>query len=303
MTAHATIEAKQHRSASSAIRVSCDRELPLDRFQLMGVLNVTPDSFSDGGRFADMQVATARALHMADEGASIIDVGGESTRPGAARIATDEQIARVIPVITAVRERSDVLISIDTTRSEVARAALDAGANIINDVAAGDESDDMFALAAERGCGLVLMHRRLPPDKDSFSDKYDRPPRFANVVVEVRDWLLQRVERANAAGVSQGQIVIDPGLGFGKSVEQNYELIAGARQLMEAGFPVLCAASRKSFIGAVSGEAQPDRRVPGSLAIAVMMYERGVRLFRVHDVAEHRQALAAVEAVSGASQE
>jgi len=285
----------------AAWRIADDRELPLDQPQLMGVLNVTPDSFSDGGLHVDPARAVDHALKMVEHGASVIDIGGESTRPGAQRIDADEQQRRVLPVVEALRKQSDVLISIDTTRAAVAAAALDAGANIINDVSAAEEDDAMLALAAQRNCGLVLMHRLRPPDADQFSDRYDTPPSYDDVVTTVRDYLVQRATMAQQAGVSASSIVIDPGLGFGKTVEQNFELIRRADAFLTTGYAVLSAASRKSFIGRVSGVDEPTERVFGTVAVSIAHYLAGIRLFRVHDVAAHRQALAVAAAIGGSA--
>ncbi len=279
-------------------RIAPERELALDRPTLMGILNITPDSFSDGGRYADVNAAVDAALDMVNEGAAIIDIGGESTRPGAQRIKPDEQRRRVVPVIEALRRVSDVAISADTTQSEVAQAALDAGANIINDVAAGTEDDRLMQLAADRGCGVILMHRLRPPDRDSFSTSYSESasPVYADVVADVGAFLEERAVAAQGKGVDAASIVIDPGLGFGKTVAQNCELIARIDELADCGYPVLCAASRKSFLDP-SRSIEPHRRVAGSIAAAVAMYMRGVRMYRVHDVAAHRQALAVAAAI------
>lgn len=282
-------------------QISPERVLTLDEPRILGVMNLTPDSFSDGGLHCGTEDAVAHALRMIEDGACIIDVGGESTRPGAERISAAEQIDRTIGVIEAIAARSEVLISIDTTLSEVAGAALDAGASIINDVSAGREDDRMLKLAASRGCGLILMHRLLAPEKDQFSDRYEKPPEYGDVVADVCEFLLQRVAAAIAAGVDQRAIVIDPGLGFGKSVRQNYELIERIGELAATGHPVLSAASRKSFIGSISGAARPADRVAGSVAISVAHWLAGVRLFRVHDVAAHREALAVAAAIRPAA--
>lgn len=265
--------------------------------RIIGIINVTPDSFSDGGTVTSPKDAAAVAVRMVEEGAHMLDVGGESTRPGASRISVIEQINRVAPAIAAIRAAVEVPISIDTTRSEVAEAALDAGADVINDVSAGQEGDAMFALAAARKCGLILMHRLAPPDEDSYSDRYQTPPEYEDVITSVVDFLRERAQLAMHLGVSRDAIVIDPGLGFGKTVAQNYELITRAADLACLGFPVLCAASRKSFIGCVTGESKPRERVAGSVAAALAMFAEGVRLFRVHDVAAHRQALAVAETI------
>ncbi len=296
-----SIPARQTESLAHATtwRIAADRELLLDQPRLIGILNVTPDSFSDGGQFADDAEAVEHALAMIEAGACIIDIGGESTRPGATRIGAAEQCHRVIPVIEALRSQSDVLISIDTTLADVARPALDAGANIINDVSAAREDATMLALAARSKCGLILMHRLHAPAQDNYSDQYDAPPEYdnENVTATVREFLVHAAERARSAGVDPANICIDPGLGFGKTVAQNYELLSAAEIFLCTGFPVLCAASRKSFIGAASGITDPALRVHGSVAIAVAQYLAGVRLFRVHDVAAHQQALAIASAI------
>lgn len=285
----------------STWRVGADVHLTLDRPRIMGILNVTPDSFFDGGKYAGAQQAVDAALGMHDEGASIIDVGGESTRPGASSVAAGEQIQRTIPVIAGIRAgggAEELLISIDTTSSEVARAALDAGANIINDVSAGDDDARMFTLAAERQCGIILMHRLTVPRRDSFSTHYSISPDYGgDVVGVVREFLARRCDEALQAGVPASSIVIDPGLGFGKSVEQNFELAGRIQELSELGYLVLSAASRKSFVGGPSGADHPANRLPGSLAISMAHYLAGVRLFRVHDVAAHRQALSVAASI------
>lgn len=282
---------------ASTWRISPDRTLSLDLPHLMGVLNVTPDSFSDGGDHLDPTLAVDAALRMIADGASIIDIGGESTRPGAQRVDAEEQKRRTLPVIEQLRAKTDVPISIDTTLASVARAALDAGATIINDVAAGREDGAILELAAERGCGLILMHRRARPEADSFSHEYRDKPRYDDVVEEVAAFLRERAEAVQRAGLAAECICLDPGLGFGKTVEQNFELIAHMDALCALGYPVLCAASRKSFIGAVTDVESPADRVIGSTAVSVSCLQSGVRLFRVHDVAAHREAIAVAEAI------
>jgi len=262
---------------------------------LVGVLNVTPDSFSDGGRFVDLGRALDHGRALARAGATIVDVGAESTRPGAEPVEPVEQVRRAIPVIERLAEGPGApLISIDTTSSVVARAALGAGATIVNDVSAGLDDPAILEVAASAGAGLVLMHRLRRPAVDAYSDRYsgrDRP-RYADVVAEVAAWLTGRIEAAAAAGVIREAIAVDPGLGFGKTVEQNLALIRGVGRLVGLGRPVFAGASRKSFIGAVTGESEPARRDPGSWAAAVALARGGARLIRVHDVAGHRQALA-----------
>lgn len=276
-----------------------DRQLTLDQPRLMAIVNATPDSFSDGGEHLDPIAAIDYAKQCLDEGAAIVDVGGESTRPGALRIDAAEQRRRVLPIVQGVAALDEAIISVDTTRAAVARAAIDAGAHIINDVSAGMEDPEMFRLAADSGAGLILMHRLRPPDADSYSDQYAAPPRYDDVVAEVKAWLLDRARDAMAAGVNREQIVLDPGLGFGKTVEQNFEIIARVSEWRSMGFAILSAASRKSFVGRASGVEEPAARVAGSVAISVHQYLGGVRLFRVHDVAAHRQALDVVERIGG----
>ena len=283
--------------AATHWRIGCERELDLSTPQIMGILNVTPDSFSDGGLHESMEQAVAHADRMIAEGATLIDIGGESTRPGAERIDASVQCDRVLPVITEIVLRHDVPISIDTTRAEVASAALDAGASIINDVSAGREDADMLPLAAERGCGLVLMHRLRPPGEDCWSDAYEHDPDYGgDVVVAVRDWLLARAGVVEAAGVDRASICLDPGLGFGKSVAQNWQLVERFAAMVETGYPILAAASRKSFIGAATGVTSPADRGAGSAAVTVLQVAAGARLLRVHDVALH--VAAAVQSMS-----
>lgn len=274
-----------------------DRVVSLDPFAIMGVVNVTPDSFSDGGQFTGPEEAAQFALQLVEEGATVIDIGGESTRPGAARVDAEEQVRRVVPVIARVRSRSGVAITVDTTSAAVAEAALEAGADAVNDVSAGCEDPAMFALVARRGAGLVLMHRLAPPGEDSYSDRYAEPPIYDDVVREVASFLLMRAEVAMAAGVARESIVLDPGLGFGKSVAQNYELLARTSELVALGMPVLVGASRKSFLGAVSGRADPEQRIIGSVVAAVAAYGGGARIIRAHDVGAHREALLVAHAV------
>jgi dihydropteroate synthase len=312
----------QESSPARSWRIGPGKELTLDQPRIMGILNVTPDSFSDGGAFISNVDAIDHGVQLAIDGACIIDVGGESTRPGARSVPPAEQIRRVIPVIRGLAHRLNiecgrrgpatrvdgqvqVYLSIDTTNATVAEAALKSGATIINDVSAGRGDAKMLPLAAARRCGLILMHRLLSPQEDSFSDQYPKAPDYApNVVAAVREFLCQRVQAALAAGVDPASIVIDPGLGFGKSVEQNYELVGRIGELCALGYPVLSAASRKSFIGAATGVQRPAARVAGSTAVSVMHWLGGVRLFRVHDVSAHREALAvAVMARDGTTDE
>jgi dihydropteroate synthase len=276
-------------------RLSPRAVLQLDRPIVMGILNVTPDSFSDGGRLATPQALAAAAHAMIQSGADILDLGAESTRPGAPRISETEQLARILPAVAALRAVSpDIPITIDTTLEPVARAALDAGADAINDVSAGTDSDDaMLHLAAERRCGLVLMHRLKPPPADSYSDAYAAAPHYGDVVRDVSEFLAARAQAALAAGVPRECIVLDPGLGFGKSVQHNLDLIAGTPTLAALGFPILSGLSRKSFVGRVSlgRDSTPLERLPGTLALSVTHLAAGASIFRVHDIPEHRAAL------------
>ncbi|MEM1098278.1 MAG: dihydropteroate synthase [Planctomycetota bacterium] len=271
--------------------------LTLDRPRLMGVLNVTPDSFSDGGRFDRLDAAVGHARQMAREGASIIDVGGESTRPGAARVSIDEQVRRVVPVVSAVRAMLDaegfagVVISVDTTRVAVAEAALDAGAEVLNDVSGGTEGlaereGGLPALAAAYGVPLVLMHMRGQP-----SDMQDQPT-YDDVVSEVGDYLDTAAEAAEAVGLAPSQIVLDPGIGFGKSLEHNLALLAHLDRLVgrqrAAGRNVLIGTSRKSMFAKLDPTMEkPDERLPGTLATTTLAVAAGCRLIRVHDVRQN----------------
>lgn len=251
---------------------------------IMGILNVTPDSFSDGGLYLDIEEAVARGLEMAGQGADIVDVGGESTRPGSEGVSEAEELERVLPVISALKERSDVLISIDTVHPSVARAALDAGAGMINDVSTLRHGAGLAEVAAASGAWLVIMHSRKQPRNMQQDISY------TDVVVEVRDELLAAVGRAEAAGVASERIWIDPGIGFAKTAEQCVELIARADELVQTGYPVMVGPSRKSFIGALTG-APVGERIGGTAAAVTTAVLGGVRGLRVHDVDVMRQAV------------
>lgn len=260
----------------------------------MGVLNVTPDSFSDGGRFLEPAAAVAQGLELAREGAAIIDVGGESTRPGAEPVGEAEELRRVVPVIEGLRAAGvDAQISIDTSKAAVARAAIDAGASLVNDVSAFRHDPEMAALVAERGVDCCLMHMRGEPRTMQVEPRYD------DVVGEVRDFLSQRAEFAIAAGIEPARIILDPGIGFGKAVEHNLALLGRIEELVAIGFPILVGTSRKSFLGRITGRPT-DGRVAATVATCVMAFERGATHFRVHDVAPVADALAVAAAtVSG----
>ncbi|MBK1718393.1 dihydropteroate synthase [Thiocystis violacea] len=253
---------------------------------IMGILNLTPDSFSDGGRYGDPDSALRQALAMLDQGADIIDIGGESTRPGSRPVPPEEQELRVLEVIRRIRERvpSEIPISIDTTLALVARAALDAGASWINDTSAGLDDPAMLPLAAERDVPIVLMHRPGLPETMQLD------PRYSDVVTEVRDHLAARVEAALTAGVRESRILIDPGIGFGKLVEHNLALLAGLGRLASLGFPLLLGTSRKRFMGTICGGVEPTELMPATCATTSLGVMAGVQVFRVHDVAGNRQA-------------
>ena len=274
-----------------------DRVLDLEaRGEIMGILNVTPDSFSDGGRFVDVGAATAHALVMLDEGAGIIDIGGESTRPGADEVKADEEIRRVIPVIEAIREaRPEALVSIDTSKADVARAAVDAGARIINDVTGGLGDLDMIATMAETGAGVVLMHMQGTP-RTMQAD-----PHYEDVVAEVRAFFEERYHTATAAGIGPETIAFDPGIGFGKTVDHNLALIRHLDSLVVASRPLLLGVSKKSFIGKLLGSDRLEDRARPTVALTAYGREKGVPLHRVHDVKPNVEALRMTEAILGLS--
>jgi dihydropteroate synthase len=259
-------------------------DFPRDRALVMGILNVTPDSFSDGGRFIDPAAAADRALALAADNADIIDIGGESTRPGAAPVPADEEMRRVLPVIQAVRRQSAVPISIDTSKAAVARAALDAGAFMLNDVTAGLGDAEMLPLAARSGAAIVLMHMKGEPRT------MQKDPVYGDVVAEVTQFLRARASAAEAAGVARENIVIDPGIGFGKTKDHNRAIIAGLPALVKLGYPVMLGHSRKAFIGAALDLAV-DQRLEGTLAVTAVAALAGVRIVRVHDVKENARVV------------
>jgi dihydropteroate synthase len=264
---------------------SDDVTLDLSRPIIVGIANITPDSFSDGGRLEDVDVAVAHVLQMVSEGADLIDVGGESTRPGAAPVDVDEQIRRVVPVIERLAGEIDVPLSIDTTRRPVAEAALNAGAAMLNDVSAGLDDPGMLDLAAERGVPIILMHRH------GTSASMQEAPRYADVVDEVCTFLVQRRDRAvEQHGVDPARIVLDPGIGFGKTTEHNLRILTNLQAFVELGCPVMLGTSRKRFLGEISDLGDPADRVAGTVATTVMGVMAGVQMFRVHDVAANRQA-------------
>ncbi len=261
---------------------------------LIGILNVTPDSFSDGGDYLDPERAAARAAAMLDEGAQVIDIGGESTRPGSEPVEPEAELRRVVPVVRRIlQERPGAVISVDTYRASTAEAALEAGAVIVNDVSALRGDPDMARLVADAGCYVVLMHMRGEP-KTMQDD-----PRYGDVVREVRDFLRERAEYAAAAGVDPQRVIVDPGIGFGKTREHNLALLRDLAEISALGFPVLVGTSRKRFIGSITGVEEPKDRIFGTVATTVLAYERGATLFRVHDVRANREALAVARSVAG----
>lgn len=268
------------------------RTLDLSQPVVMGVLNVTPDSFSDGGRFLGRDEALRRARALVAEGAAIVDVGGESTRPGAEPVSVQEELDRVLPVIEGIRGELDAAISVDTSKPEVMREAVAAGADLINDVCALSRPGALEA-AAGLDAAVCLMHMQGEPRTMQADPRYD------DVVAEVTEFLLARARACEAAGIGRGRIVLDPGFGFGKTVAHNLQLLAGLPALCAAGYPVLAGLSRKSMLAALTGRPV-EERMPGSIVLAALAAERGAHIIRAHDVAETRDALAIVAALAGA---
>ncbi|MGZ4110609.1 MAG: dihydropteroate synthase [Actinomycetota bacterium] len=265
-----------------------------DRTLIMGVLNVTPDSFSDGGRFLGERAAVDRGLAMADEGADIVDVGGESTRPGSEAVQVSEEMERIVPVIERLAAHLPVPISVDTRRAEVARAALDAGAVIVNDVSAGRDPE-MFDVVRDRRAGYVLMHMLGEP-KTMQED-----PRYDDVVAEVTEYLRERIEAAGLAGIDTERVAIDPGIGFGKNVEHNLSLLRHVEAFTALDRPVVYGPSRKRFIGSLLGGADENERLEGTLGTVSWLATRGAHAVRVHDVLEVHRALTLVDAIARAT--
>ncbi|WP_296639461.1 dihydropteroate synthase [Roseinatronobacter sp.] len=266
--------------------------LELTRPRIMGIVNVTPDSFSDGGRFDSQASAVAHALRLLAEGADILDIGGESTRPGAVEVAVADEIARTAPVIAALRDAGmRAPISIDTRKAEVARAALAAGADIVNDVSALTWDRDMAPLVAEAGVPVCLMHAQGTPQT------MQKDPKYNDVRFDVHDWLMAAMARAEAAGIDRARIILDPGIGFGKTVAHNLALLAHLALLHGSGCAILLGASRKRFIGVIGGVDQAGERLGGSLAVALQGAAQGAHILRVHDVSETRQALSLWQAL------
>ena len=259
---------------------------------VVGILNVTPDSFSDGGDFLDPEAAALRAAAMLDEGAGMLDVGGESTRPGSDPVSQEEEIRRVVPVIERILSvRPEAVISVDTYRSGTATAALEAGASLVNDVTAIRGDPRMASVIQEAGCPVILMHMQGEPKT------MQKDPHYKDVVREVRDFLAERAEYAVAAGVRPEHIIVDPGIGFGKNLEHNLDLLNNLGAIVDLGLPVLIGVSRKRFMERITGVQEAKARVSGTVAASVLAYERGATFFRVHDVRANREALAVAEAV------
>lgn len=253
--------------------------------QIMGILNVTPDSFSDGGRYEGKEQLQARIEELLADGADIIDVGGESTRPGSEPVSEEEELARVLPAITAIRRISTVPISVDTTKAEVARQALAAGADIINDISGLEADADMAAVVHKARARVVIMHMQGQPRTMQQAPHYD------DVVAEVNAYLARRIERLEEQGIGRGSIIVDPGLGFGKTVEHNLSLLRNLHSLRQHGCPVLIGHSRKSFLGAITQVKEPGERDVATALISAFCAGQGMDILRVHNVAATRQAL------------
>jgi dihydropteroate synthase len=260
------------------------------RAWIMGIVNVTPDSFSDGGLYLDPGGAVEHGLALFEDGADIIDIGGESSRPGSESVPAAEELRRILPVITGLRARTSGLISVDTSKVEVAEAALDAGADIINDISSFRLDPRVLVLAARRGAGFILMHMQGVPKTMQVQ------PRYGDVVAEVKAFLAERIDVAEAYGLPRESIVVDPGIGFGKNHPDNLALLAGLRALAELGRPVLVGVSRKSFIGKIL-DAPPQDRLEGTIAAAVMSLVNGARILRVHDVRAVKRAVRVAEEI------
>ncbi len=267
--------------------------LTWDRPRLMGILNVTPDSFSDGGLFLAPDAALRQARRLCDDGADLLDIGGESTRPGAAEVAADEEAARTVPIIETLASELSVPISIDTRKAAVGRAALAAGARMLNDVSALTFDPRMAALAAESAAPICLMHARGDPATMQKDPSYD------NVLLDVYDFLEKRLVAAETQGIPRAHVIVDPGIGFGKTAAHNLALIRGIGLFHGLGCVLLLGASRKRFIGAIGGAVEARARAPGSIAVALEAVSQGVQILRVHDMAETKQALRLHEAITG----
>jgi dihydropteroate synthase len=269
-----------------------DRTFDLSRQGLiMGVLNITPDSFSDGGEFFAVDRAVEHGLGMAAEGAHIVDVGGESTRPGSEAITAEEELRRVIPVIGQLRRKGEVIISIDTSKAEVASAAIRAGASIVNDVTGGRNDEKMMPLIAENKSAFIIMHMQGTPQTMQIA------PQYTNVVSEIADFFRQQYARAIGYNIDPMAIAFDPGIGFGKTLEHNLELLAQLERLRACDRPIVIGVSRKSFLGKLINSAQVSDRLAPAVALTSLLRARGADVFRVHDVKENVNALKVTEAI------
>jgi dihydropteroate synthase len=267
------------------------RQIHLTRPVIMGILNVTPDSFSDGGNFATVESAVARALEMISQGAAIIDIGGESSRPGAEPVSAETEIQRVAPVIEAIRRRSEIPISIDTYHSVTTKAALDAGADIVNDISALRFDPRMANLVATTGAPLIMMHMLGEPRTMQAN------PKYTDCVGEINQFFEERIARAVGAGIARDKLILDPGIGFGKRLEDNLDILKRLVEFKKHGLPLLVGASRKSFIATIDSNAPAESRLGGSIAAAVIAVMHGANILRVHDVAETVQAVRMIAAV------
>lgn len=273
------------------MKIACgDRTLDLTQPRVMGILNTTPDSFSDGGRFAQLDRGVQHALHMIEEGADIIDIGGESTRPGALPVSEQEEMDRVLPVLEKIRSEADVLLSVDTSSAQLMTEAARCGANLLNDVRAL-QRPGALAAAAATGLPVCLMHMQGQPATMQQEAHYD------DVVATVKAFLLSRIEACEQAGMSKERLLIDPGFGFGKTVEHNYQLLNRLSELQSLNLPILAGLSRKAMIGLATQQEKADRRVIGSVAGALLCVLHGAGIVRVHDVAETVEALAVMKAM------
>lgn len=268
-------------------------QIDLSRPQVMGIVNVTPDSFSDGGQHASTAAALSHCEQLLKDGADILDIGGESTRPGSPAVTLDEELARVLPVVRGALSMG-VPVSVDTYKPEVMRALLDLGADIVNDVWALRRGDALQVVAAHPGCGICLMHMHRDPQTMQAA------PMDGDVLVPVRAFLQERAQALHALGVAADRITLDPGIGFGKTVAQNFSLLARQAELLDLGYPLLAGWSRKSSLGAVTGREQPAERVAASVAAALLAVERGARIVRVHDVRDTVDALKVWQAATSA---
>jgi len=260
------------------------------RTWLMGVLNITPDSFSDGGLYLDKKIAVQKGLQLIEDGADILDIGGESTRPGSNPITAEEEKKRILPVISEIRKKADVLISVDTTKSEVLKSALDAGADILNDISGMRFDPKIRELAATKDIPVIIMHMKGTPRNMQDSPEYD------NVIDEIKSFLQQRVTEALTAGIKKKRIIIDPGIGFGKRLKDNLRIISNLNLFNELEFPILIGVSRKSFIGDLLA-LSPEKRIEGTIASSLISILQGAHILRVHDVCSLKRAVTVAEAI------